>query len=117
MANLIQCPECAATGVITNLEEEEGGETFRCPNCSARFSCSRATSILKGAGFGMFMGVCSSVLFGLLLIVSPMNAPWYYFAVGLAVLIGAYELLSRTVFQKMVNRINQSSLRKINGED
>jgi CDP-diglyceride synthetase len=63
------------------------------------------------------MGVCSTVLFVLFIVISPSNPPWYYFVIGLVVLLVIHALMSKTVFSQMADGLNMKNLRKINDED
>ena len=65
----------------------------------------------------ILMGICSTVLFVLFMVISPSNPPWYYFVIGLAVLIGVHQLMSRTIFKRMADEVNMMNLRRIDDED
>jgi predicted RNA-binding Zn-ribbon protein involved in translation (DUF1610 family) len=119
MAHSIPCPECHSTGVKASLEEVESGKIYKCPHCSSRFRHVNEPNrgIAQGYGFGIFMGICSTVLFVLFIVISPSNPPWYYFVIGFVVLLVIHALMSRTVFSPMADDMNMKNLRKINDED
>jgi hypothetical protein len=119
MKHSIPCPECDSRGLKTSLEEAESGKIYRCPRCGSRFARSEkpVRELAQGCGFVIFMEICCTLLFVLFVMLSPTNPPWYYFAIGLVVLLVMLVLLSKAVFSRMADKINASSLRRINDED
>lgn len=116
MTQAVPCPECDSKGMKSSLAESASGELYLCPHCGSQFKQVDEPNqgMVQGCGFGVLTGICSTLLFFLFLVVSPENAPWYYFGVGLLVLIGMDALLSKTVFRRMADSANMNNLEKIN---
>ena len=70
--------------------------------------------MFQGCGFVSFIGLCPSVLFLLFIVVSPYNPPWYYFVIGVILLVGIDALLSKIVFSRMMDSAIMKNLEKIN---